>query len=496
MNVLCSAKACPVLLSSTCVFYEGENLIYTGINTNDNLQEALQKIDEAFGNAVLNISAVLPISITAGPNPIISISQASATSNGYISSTDWNIFNNKQNAVSLTTVGSTGPSTFNSLSGALNIPDYSVAFPGFVPTTRTLSINGTSYDLSANRTWNVGTVTSVGITMPPAFNVSNSPITSSGVIGITAAGLASQYVRGDGLLGDFPSGGGGGSAVSYYLNGSVNQGTFGGSTYYEINKTPVIGGPGTNFSITNTVGLISQFITDPLDPGLLLIPAGNWNIEFYFNSSDVTGAPYFYVELYIYNGTTFTLISSGAANPEYITNGTSVDIYFTSIAVPETIITVNDRFAIRVYGNTDGNRTITLHTEGDNLSQIVTTFSNGLTALNGLTRQVQYFATGTAGTDFAINSSIDIHTFNLPTASSTNRGALSSADWIIFNSKVGGSGATGQVAYWTGATTQAGSNNLFWNSANNRLGINTATPTTALQVVGTGYITEWTIKGQ
>jgi predicted heme/steroid binding protein len=33
-----------------------------------------------------------------------------------------------------------------------------------VSTSRTLTINGTSYDLSANRTWSVGTVTSVGAT--------------------------------------------------------------------------------------------------------------------------------------------------------------------------------------------------------------------------------------------------------------------------------------------------------------------------------------------
>jgi hypothetical protein len=158
MNVLCSAKPCPVLLSTTCVFYEGENLIYTGINTNDTVQLALQKIDEAFSNAILDISAILPISVTAGPSPIISISQASATSNGYISSTDWNIFNNKQNAVSLTTAGSSGPATFNGTTGALNIPDYSGSFSSFVPITRTLTINGVSQDLSADRTWTIDTL--------------------------------------------------------------------------------------------------------------------------------------------------------------------------------------------------------------------------------------------------------------------------------------------------------------------------------------------------
>ncbi len=68
-----------------------------------------------------------------------------------------------------------------------------------------------------------GTVTSVGLSMPSAFTVSNSPITSNGTIAVTGAGLVSQYVRGDGTLANFPTAGGGGSSLSYYLNGSVSQ---------------------------------------------------------------------------------------------------------------------------------------------------------------------------------------------------------------------------------------------------------------------------------
>lgn len=89
---------------------------------------------------------------------------------------------------------------------------------------------------------------------------------------------------------------------------------------------------------------------------------------------------------------------------------------------------------MRIYVTHSG-RTITLHTEDNHLSQIITTFSTGLTALNGLTAQVQNLAVGTSGTDFAISSVTSTHTFNLPTASATNRGALSSADWSTFNSK-------------------------------------------------------------
>lgn len=57
---------------------------------------------------------------------------------------------------------------------------------------------------------------------------------------------------------------------------------------------------------------------------------------------------------------------------------------------------------------------------------------SGITTLNTLTSLTQTFATGTSGTDFEINSSGSAHTFNLPTASSTNRGALSTTDWTRF----------------------------------------------------------------
>lgn len=51
----------------------------------------------------------------------------------------------------------------------------------------------------------LGTVTSVGLSMPSAFSVSGSPITSSGTFAVTGAGTTAQYVRGDGSLATFPS---------------------------------------------------------------------------------------------------------------------------------------------------------------------------------------------------------------------------------------------------------------------------------------------------
>jgi hypothetical protein len=265
-------------------------------------------------------------------------------------------------------------------------------------------------------------------------------ITESQVLG--GAGTVGQYIRGDGSLADFPATTGGGSSVSYYLNGSVSQGTIGGVAYKELNRTPIFGA-GTDITI-NADGYIASFITDALDPNKLLIPAGNWNLETYFSANSGGGSPTFYVELYKYNGTTFTLIATSSGTPELIAFGTNINPYFTTLAVPETVLALTDRLALRYYVTHSG-RTITLHTEDNHLCQVITTFTTGLTALNGLTTQVQFFAVGTSGTDFAISSATDTHTFNLPTASATNRGALSSADWTTFNNKTSNLGTVTSV---------------------------------------------------
>jgi hypothetical protein len=281
-------------------------------------------------------------------------------------------------------------------------------------------------------------------------------ITESQVLG--GAGTVAQYIRGDGSLADFPESSGGGSSVSYYLNGSVSQGTIGGVAYLEMNKVPILGA-GTDFT-RNSNGYIASFITDAGDPNLLEIPGGNWNFESYFSASSGGGSPTFYVELYKVNaGGIATLIASNSANPELISFGTTIAPYFSSLAVPTTVLALTDRLAVRYYV-TPGGRTLTLHTEGPHLCQIITTFTTGITALNGLTSQVQFFAVGTSGTDFNIASATATHTFNLPTASATNRGALSAADWTTFNNKqnaltnpVTGTGTTNFLPKFTGATT-------------------------------------------
>lgn len=70
---------------------------------------------------------------------------------------------------------------------------------------------------------------------------------------------------------------------------------------------------------------------------------------------------------------------------------------------------------------------------------------SGISSLNALTESIQTMEVGTSGSDFAISSSGSTHTFNLPTASGSVRGALSSSDWTTFNSKLNAANPS-----WTG----------------------------------------------
>jgi hypothetical protein len=54
--------------------------------------------------------------------------------------------------------------------------------------------------------------------------------------------------------------------------------------------------------------------------------------------------------------------------------------------------------------------------------------------------------------------------------------------------QVSGTGTSGQVTFWTGTTTQAGDNNLFWNNTDKRLGIGTVDPSNKLTVYQGGGI--------
>jgi hypothetical protein len=86
-----------------------------------------------------------------------------------------------RHAFSLTTIGTSGASTYDPVTGIANVPNYTF--------TETY----------------LGTVTSVNASISGALGVTGGPVTSSGTLVFAWQGTTSQYVRGDGSLATFPS---------------------------------------------------------------------------------------------------------------------------------------------------------------------------------------------------------------------------------------------------------------------------------------------------
>ena len=113
----------------------------------------------------------------------------------------------------------------------------------------TLTINGTTYDLSLNRSWSVGTVTSILFTAAGSiFTVTGSPITSSGTIDLSLNNQAANtvFVSTDGISG-VPS-------FRLLLNSDLPS-AFTGKTYNNLTLTSL----STGFSIAG--GTTSRTLT-------------------------------------------------------------------------------------------------------------------------------------------------------------------------------------------------------------------------------------------
>ena len=91
---------------------------------------------------VSSVTASSPLSSSGGATPNITIALATSSVSGYLSSTDWTTFNNKQNAL-----GFTPP-----------------------PNTRTITINGVTQDLSADRTFTISTGNTAGLALANYYN--------------------------------------------------------------------------------------------------------------------------------------------------------------------------------------------------------------------------------------------------------------------------------------------------------------------------------------
>ena len=351
MSVICGSEPCPLLLSSSCVFYQGEDLLYIGVQTNDNLQLVIQKINQAFINSGIGYIFNNGIVQTTLSSPVQlggSLIQNTTILGNYTLTLQGNV----QAAKHITTGGTasqfvkgdgtldsssfqppgnyitalsgdgvaTGPgavpftlNTVNSNPGTFGagslIPvvtvnakglvtnltttplvtaPQSITFigdvfgTGFTQSTITLilqNVNPNPYvgitplkfavnakglvtaaspitagDIISILGYTPGTVSSVGISVPPAFAVSSSPITTSGVIGISAIGTALQYIKGDGSLGTAPISTSGTAGTSGTSGTSGTTGTSGTSGSSGTSGTSGTNGSAGTSGTTGTSG--------------------------------------------------------------------------------------------------------------------------------------------------------------------------------------------------------------------------------------------------
>lgn len=177
MNVLCSSDNCDFIVNSKCVFYESTALPYTGINTNDSLQDALQSIEEAI--------------------------QAIVDSGG-------------------------GGAVWGAITGTISNQTDLISYliSNYVPLSRTITINGVTQDLSINRTWNVvvpsgnfwetsGTTTLIG-------NATILPDGNTLTFGSASDYVAISHYGGLDILGDDVNYG-----VQFGVGGGFRIGSFG-----------------------------------------------------------------------------------------------------------------------------------------------------------------------------------------------------------------------------------------------------------------------------
>ena len=202
-------------------------------------------------NQILNGANYITLGSLSASSPLVynnltgafSIPQATALVDGYLSATDWSTFNNKQNYLGGTglvksTAGTITYITDNSgnWNTAYDRSIVSAAVTG--TTTKTLTLTEQDGNTIQASWTDLDTgLTSVGVSMPAAFSVANSPLTSNGTIAITGAGTTLQYIDGTGALQTFP----GLTGFVPYTGATTNVdlGEFGISAgYFQADLTP------------------------------------------------------------------------------------------------------------------------------------------------------------------------------------------------------------------------------------------------------------------
>ena len=178
----------------------------------------------------------------------------------------------------------------------------------------------------------------------------------------------------------------------YYFNKSVPSGV---STYDEMAKTPLFNA-GQDVTITAD-GTIAEFITPVNDPGVFIIPAGNWLFDAVISLNVAYSTQIVRTAIYVRDTSgTETLIGASFADEVEIIDGTDEALYTWGIAVQQTSIASDDRIVVKFIaaGLNPGDQ-LTMFFEGSALAQVITTLSPNIAGPTGPTGQTG--PTGVAG---------------------------------------------------------------------------------------------------
>ena len=215
--------------------------------------------------------------------------------------------------------GGVGPVSWRILTNA-DLPVSSVTPGSYTNSNITVNQQGiiTSISNGSGGGGGSGTVTSIGITVPAAFAVSPSTITTNGTFAITAVGSSSQYINGAGGLTVFPN-------IPAQVNLTGGSGISVTGTYPNLTITATgSGGTVTTFSSGNLSPLFTTSVataTTTPSQTFTLSNAGGYTV--FGNTSGTSGAPS-YVNLVLASGmfqnqgsVIQVLHGNGAGNPSW-----------------------------------------------------------------------------------------------------------------------------------------------------------------------------------
>jgi hypothetical protein len=322
----------------------------------------------------------------------------------------------------------------------------------YVPTSRTLTINGVAYDLSADRSWTVSSMiypgAGIAVSTGTAWGTSitdnsanwdtayTNRITSLTVTGSSgAATLVSNVLN----IPTYTLTGLGGVATTRTLTINGTAYDLSADRSWTIDSTTAA--TRTIQKFTATAGQNSFTITGGYTVGMVDVYMNGVKLD---NATDFTAV----------NGTTIGLTTGALLN-------SVIEVYkFGSQFIPNNALRV-----VTTFTATAGQSAFTVNYSVG----LIDVFYNG-----SCLAQSEYIAIN--GTSVTLVTACQVNDIVVVYAYSYSVGAYSG---------IGGSGTSGQVPYFTSSAAIASSPNLFWDATNNRLGIGTSSPTGQFQVQAT-----------